>query len=301
MQTNHLSGTHTALVTPMDNAGRIAFDDLEKLIDNQIESGVQGLVVLGTTGEAPTLSAQERAELIRFAKRTSQGRVPITVGTGSYNTQAMIELSQEAEDLGADALLCIAPYYNKPTQEGLFQHFSALAQKTELPIILYSHPGRCGVEIGLDTVARLHEAYPHICGIKEASGSCDRVSALRQKLDKHFIVTSGDDTVTLPFIAVGGQGVISVAANAFPELVVSLVQMATSNDFSSAQGIHQQYYSLFKTVLGLETNPVPIKHALHILGKISSSTVRLPLCPLSEANQSFLEKILEPFNTTVYA
>jgi 4-hydroxy-tetrahydrodipicolinate synthase len=285
-------GTFTALVTPFRN-GAIDVAAFEKLIENQIAAGITGIVAVGTTGESPTLSHEERQDLIRLAVATAKKRCQVLAGTGSNATQHAVADTKMAEKLGADGALLVAPYYNKPSQEGLFRHFKAIAAETKLPIMLYNIPGRCGVDIGADTVVRLAEACKNIVTIKEASGSVERVSELRGRLPESFSILSGDDSLTLPFMAVGAAGVVSVASNLFPAEVRALVRAYESGDMKSARDSHRKLLPVFKDLF-IEPNPVPAKTALAWRGAMSDE-VRLPLCEMTEANQSRLRKTLEAF------
>jgi 4-hydroxy-tetrahydrodipicolinate synthase len=277
------------LVTPFA-VGRLDEAAFERLIENQIAGGISGLVPVGTTGESPTLDYAEHHRVIELTIKVARGRCPVIAGTGSNSTAEAISLTQEAERLGADAALLVAPYYNKPSQEGLYQHFKAIAQATKLPIILYSIPGRCGIEIGVETTARLAREFPHIVGIKEAGGTVERVSQLRLALPETFDILSGDDSLTLPFISVGAVGVISVASNLLPREVGDLVKAALAGDFAQARSLHLKYYPLFKDLF-IEPNPVPAKYALSLLGQMSPE-VRLPLSPMESTAAVRLEKTL---------
>ncbi len=285
-------GTFTALVTPFRNGG-IDVAAFEKLIENQIASEISGVVAVGTTGESPTLSHEERQELIRLAVATTKKRCLVLAGTGSNATQHAVADTKTAEKLGADGALLVAPYYNKPSQEGLFQHFKKIADDTSLPIILYNIPGRCGVDIAPDTVTRLAEECRNIVSIKEASGSVERISELRARLPESFTILSGDDSLTLPFMSVGAAGVVSVASNLFPVEVGALVRAYECGDVKSAFNLHRGMYSLFKDLF-IEPNPVPVKTALSWRGAMSNE-VRLPLCEMTESNQARLRKTLEAF------
>ena len=291
MSKPRMEGLHTALVTPMTD-GLVSFADLRTLVEGQINDGVDGIVVVGTTGESPTLSHKEHGEVVRFCIEIANGRVPVTAGTGSNSTREAVSLTRHAHEAGADAMLQVAPYYNKPSQDGLFQHFSAVAEATDRPIVLYSIPGRCGIEIGVDTVARLRAAYPHINVIKEAGGNCDRVADLITALGDSITVLSGDDSLTLPFMASGAKGVISVASNLEVKAISRMVNAALGNDFETATRIHLQFYPLFKGLF-VEPNPVPIKAALEYAGLIASEETRLPLSPMSVRNREGLVKILD--------
>ncbi len=283
-------GAFTALVTPFKD-GAIDEEAFERLIEFQIESGITGLVPVGTTGESPTLDHDEHHRVIELAVRFANGRCPVIAGAGSNSTKEAISLTRDAEKAGATAALLVAPYYNKPSQEGLFRHYEAIAGETGLPIILYSIPGRCGIEIGVDTAVRLARACPNIVAIKESSGSLDRVSLLRQALPPGFDILSGDDPLTLPFLAAGAVGVISVAANLIPAEVAQLVRAFAQGDAETARAIHFKYYPLFKDLF-IETNPVPIKTALGFAGRITPG-VRLPLCEMSHANADRLRGTLK--------
>src|SRR3989440_7103196 len=238
-------GTFTALVTPFRN-GAIDFAAFEKLIENQIAAGINGIVAVGTTGESPTLSHEERQELIRLAVATAKRRCQVLAGTGSNATRHTVADTKMAEKLGADGALLVAPYYNKPSQEGLFRHFKAIADGTSLPIVLYNIPGRCGVDIGPDTVMRLATECRNIVSVKEASGSVERISELRRRLPEAFTILSGDDSLTLPFMSVGAGGVVSVATNLFPAEVAALVSAQQRGDFQSAEKLHRRLFPLFK-------------------------------------------------------
>lgn len=290
MKLRPLTGTITALATPF-RQGQIAIDDLKKLIAHQIRGGIDGLVPVGTTGESPTLSHEEHMEVIRFVIAEARGRVPVVAGTGSNSTHEAIELTRLSHDAGADAMLVVAPYYNKPSQEGLFRHFCAIAEATDKPIILYSIPGRCGVEIGVPVVERLRAKYRHVAWLKEAGGNVDRVDQFKQALGADLTVLSGDDSLTLPFMAVGAEGVISVASNLYVREIGRMVALARANDYAKAARIHRQLYPAFKALF-IEPNPVPIKAALARAGIIGSAEVRPPLCELSAASARTLEQVL---------
>ncbi|MGB0416506.1 MAG: 4-hydroxy-tetrahydrodipicolinate synthase [Coraliomargarita sp.] len=290
MNTNLFSGVFTALATPMRD-GAIAYNDLESLVAHQLEGGINGLVSVGTTGESPTLDNDEHIEVIRATVAAAGGKVPVYAGTGSNSTSEAVELTREAENAGADGFLVVAPYYNKPSQEGLFLHFSKIAEVTEKPIILYSIPSRCGIEISVDVTARLYEKYPHVCCMKAAEGSCDKVTEYVRALGPDYAVMSGDDGLTLPFMSSGATGVISVASNLVVSPLVQMVAAGLANDYASARETFLKYYPLFKAIF-LEPNPVPIKYALKQAGIIGSDEVRLPLSPLTEATRSAVDAVL---------
>src|SRR5712672_1025853 len=231
------TGTYTAIVTPFKN-GQLDEPALQRLIKLQIKAGVDGIVPVGTTGESPTVNYEEHIQIIALSVKFAAGKIKILAGTGGNSTTEAIYLTEHAEKAGADGSLQVAPYYNKPTQEGLYQHFRAVARATKLPIVLYSIPGRCGVEIGVDTVKRLAADSKNIVGIKEAGGSCDRVSQLRAALGPKFEIMSGDDSLTLPFMAVGANGVISVASNVIPKEVSQMVKLFSSGKAAAALRLH---------------------------------------------------------------
>lgn len=286
MKNSPLTGAMTALVTPFKKQ-QVAFDDLKKLVEFQIKGGIDGLVPVGTTGESPTLTHDEHMEVVRATVEHVRGRVPVVAGTGSNSTREAVELTQLAHEAKVDGMLVVAPYYNKPSQEGLFLHFSAIAEATDKPIVLYSIPGRCGIEISVGVVARLRAKYPHVRYIKEAGGSVDRVDQLKQAMGSDITVLSGDDALTLPFVGAGAEGVISVASNLYVREVCKLVRTARKGDLKQAAVQHHRMYPVFKALFN-EPNPVPIKLALHKEGIIGTSEVRLPLCPASAANRQAL-------------
>src|SRR5947209_434137 len=288
-------GTFTAVVTPFRNGG-IDASAFQTLIETQIAAGITGIVAIGTTGESRTVSDDERQQVIRLTVATANKRCLVIAGTGSNATEHAVADTKMAEKLGIGGALLVAPYYNKPSQEGLFRHFKAIADATALPIILYNIPGRCGVDVNADTVVRLADACPNIVVIKEAGGSVERVSELRNRLPDSFTILSGDDSLTLPFMSVGAAGVVSVASNLFPSEVCALVVAYECGDAKSAEKLHRQMFPLFKDLF-IEPNPVPVKTALGWQGKISSE-VRLPLCEMSEANRTRLRKTIDAFERT---
>jgi len=284
------TGTYTAIVTPFKN-GKIDEPALEKLIKTQIKGGVDGIVPVGTTGESATLDYEEHIRVIELSVKIAAGKIKVMAGTGGNSTSEAIYLTQRAEKVGADATLQVAPYYNKPTQEGLFQHFHAVACATHLPVILYSIPGRCGIEIAVDTVNRLAHDSVNIVGIKEAGGNPDRVSQLRAVLGPKFTILSGDDSLTLPFMSVGAHGVVSVASNVIPHEVARMVRTYSQGNTSLALKIHDKYYPLFKDLF-VETNPAPVKAALAMMGMVENE-FRLPLVPISASSREKLKKTMK--------
>lgn len=291
MKLRPLTGAITALVTPFKNES-VAYDDLRKLVEGQIKAGIHGLVPVGTTGESPTLSYDEHMEVIQTVIEVARGRVPVIAGTGSNSTHEAVELTRRSHEAGADAMLVVAPYYNKPSQEGLYRHLATVAEVTDRPIILYSIPGRCGIEISVPVVERLRAKYPHVRYIKEAGGSVDRVDQLKQAMGRDIVVLSGDDSLTLPFMAVGAEGVISVASNLLPKEIAQLAELALGNEFAKAAKIHRKLYPLFKALF-IEPNPVPVKTALAYTGRIASDEVRSPLCEMTKANRETLLHVLK--------
>jgi 4-hydroxy-tetrahydrodipicolinate synthase len=285
------AGTHTAIVTPFRN-GQIDEATFKKLIDFQFQSGVTGVVACGTTGESPTLDYDEHERVVQLAVEYAAGRGAVMAGTGSNSTREAVELTQEAEKAGATSSLQVAPYYNKPTQEGLYQHFKTIAQNTALPIMLYSVPGRCGVEISVETVVRLAADCPNIRSIKEAGGNPERVSLMRQELPAEFEILSGDDSLTLPFMILGAVGVVSVASNIIPAPLSQMVQQALKGQWAEAQAIHYRYYPLFSAFLKLAPNPIPIKAAMGLMNLIDPE-LRSPMTSLPAASTAELKAMLQ--------
>jgi 4-hydroxy-tetrahydrodipicolinate synthase len=279
------TGTYTAIVTPFKD-GSVDEAALERLVKLQVRAGVDGIVPVGTTGESPTVNYEEHVHIIELCVKFAAGRVAIIAGTGGNSTTEAIYLTAEAEKAGANASLQVAPYYNKPTQEGLFQHFREVARKTKLPLILYSIPGRCGIEIGVETTRRLARECKNVVAMKEAGGNPDRVSQLRAACGPRFAVLSGDDSLTLPFMAAGACGVISVASNVIPREVSQMVKAFAKGNPRAALKLHEKYYPLFKDLF-IETNPVPVKAALAMKGLIEEE-YRLPLVPMNPKNRETL-------------
>ena len=283
-------GTFTALVTPFRRS-EVDTAAYEQLIESQIAGGVDGIVPIGTTGESPTLSYGERHHLVELAVEKAQGRCQVIAGTGSNSTRATIEHTKEAEKIGVEGALLVAPYYNKPSQEGLFRHFAAVAEATSLKLVLYNIPGRCAIDLKPDTVFRLTKEFSNIVAIKEAGGSVDRVSELVRRAPEGFTVLSGDDSLTLPFLSVGAVGVVSVASNLFPREVSQLVRQFLAGNTREAQRLHQKFYPLFKDLF-IEPNPVPAKTALAWRG-VMSNEVRLPLCEMAKEKAAHLRATFE--------
>lgn len=279
----------TAMVTPFKKDQTIDFDQVKKLARHLVQSGSDGLVLAGTTGESPTLSRDEKIELFRVVVEEVGGDAAVIAGTGGNNTAACVELTRAAEKVGVDGVLQVCPYYNKPSQEGLYQHFKAIAASTNLPVMLYNIPGRTAVNLLPQTVIRLAE-IENITAIKEASGSLDQVSELRRSLPDHFAIYSGDDSMTLPVMSLGGKGVVSVASHIVGPKMQEMINAFTSGNVTMATKIHQSLYPVFK-VLFIATNPVPVKAALNMLGwKVGSP--RLPLVDAGEPERETLQKVL---------
>lgn len=287
-------GTYTALITPF-RGGKIDVPAFQALIERQIAGKVTGIVPVGTTGESPTLDTDEHIEVIRLAVEFAAGRCQVLAGTGANATHEAIELTQAAEKLGATGTLQVCPYYNKPSQEGLYQHFKAIASATSLPVMLYSVPGRSGIEIGVETTARLAADCPTIVAIKEAGGSVERVNQLVAALPADFDILSGDDPLTLPFMVCGAVGLVSVAGNIIPETMSQLVNLCLAGDFLAAAEVHKEVYPLLRGLMSLDVNPVPIKSAAALMGHCSDE-FRLPLAPLTSANQEALRTLLQQFH-----
>ncbi len=287
-------GLYTAIVTPFKN-GQVDYDAYKALIEAQIAGGVDGIVPMGTTGESPTVSTEEHLEIIRVCIETVAGRCQVIAGTGANCTAEAIELTKAAAAMGADGTLQVCPYYNKPNQEGVYQHFKAIAEATDLPIMLYSIPGRSGIEIAVETVARLAADCPTIVAIKEAGGSVERVNQLVQALPADFAILSGDDGLTVPFISCGAVGLVSVTSNIAPAEMKELVDTAMNGDGKKALELQKKYYPLMKGLMSLDVNPVPAKAALALRGQIGWE-IRLPLVPLAEEKHGKLAALLKSFN-----
>lgn len=283
------TGSMTALATPFKN-GRVDEKTLKKLVRFQIGSGTDGLVPVGTTGESPTLSYKEHERVIDVVIEAAGGEVPVVAGTGSNSTDEAIMLTRFAKKAGAQGALLVTPYYNKPTQEGLFRHYEAIAKKTDLPLVLYNVPGRTGVTLSPETVARLSK-IPTIVAIKEATGSMDQTSHILSLCD--ITVLSGDDSLTLPLLALGAKGVISVASNILPEAVASMVDAYFAGNIAEARAIHYRLFPVCRALF-FETNPIPVKRAMKLLG-LCSDEVRLPLCPMQPANEKGLVHALKEY------
>ena len=284
------SGTLVALATPFDNE-QVDWKRLDDLVDFQLAEGIDGIVPTGTTGESPTLSHPEQDRVIEAVVKRVGGKVPVVAGTGSNSTSEAIRLTSFARKVGADGALVVNPYYNKPTQQGLFEHFKAVADEADIPVVLYNIPGRCGVALSVETICRLAEVK-NIVGIKEATGVLDVSSEIAASCD--LTVLSGDDSLTLPIMAVGGKGVISVAANIIPAEVCKLTAAMLTGDIAEATTQHQKLFKLFKAMF-IETNPIPVKTALALMGKCREE-FRLPMCRMLPANKQRLIEVLKEYS-----
>lgn len=287
-------GTYTALLTPFRD-GAVDYEAFRALIDRQAAAGVTGIVPVGTTGESPTVTNDEHLEIIRVAIEQSAGRLQVVAGTGANATAEAIYLTKAAEEMGADASLQVCPYYNKPSQEGLFQHYKTVAEATKLPIMLYSVPGRSTVEIAPETAARLAEACPNIMSLKEAGGSVDRINQLVQAVPEGFDLLSGDDPLTVAFMSCGAIGLVSVAGNIIPEVMVSLVNACLAGNYAEALALQKKYYPLFNALMTLDTNPVPVKTAAILMGHCADE-FRLPLVGMDDAKRANLAATLKAFH-----
>ncbi|MGE6261182.1 4-hydroxy-tetrahydrodipicolinate synthase [Heyndrickxia sporothermodurans] len=288
----HFGRVSTAMVTPFDHKGNIDFQKTSQLIEYLIGNGTDSLVVAGTTGESPTLTTEEKVALFKHVVKTVDGRIPVIAGTGSNNTYASIELTKKAESAGVDAIMIVAPYYNKPNQEGIYQHIKAIAENTSLPLMIYNIPGRSVVNIEPSTIIRLSE-IPNIIAVKEASGNLDEMTEIIAKTDDDFLLYSGDDGITLPVLSIGGQGIISVASHVIGNEMQEMIAAFLDGSVSKAAKIHQSLLPLMKELFKAP-NPVSVKTALQLKG-LDVGSVRLPLVPLTEDERLNLTKIMKNF------
>ena len=284
------SGCIVALVTPFTKNYEVDFDKLEELVNWHVAQGTDALVPCGTTGESPTLSHEEHEKVVNFVIEKAAGRIPVIAGAGSNSTAEAVRLSKSAKASGADGVLLVTPYYNKPTQEGLYQHYRKIAGDVDIPIILYNVPGRTGVSLAPETVARLSKVK-NIVAIKEASGSMEQMSAIASSCD--ITLLSGDDSMTLPLLSIGGVGVISVVGNIVPKDMKAMIEAYRKKDTAGAAQLHKKLYPLCKAMF-IETNPIPVKTAMKILGRLNG-VVRLPLWKMTDANEAKLEEALEAY------
>lgn len=279
----------TAMVTPFDHKGNIDFEKTTQLINYLISNGSDALVIAGTTGESPTLSTEEKLALFRHSVKVVDGRVPVVAGTGSNNTYASIELTKKAEEIGVDAIMIVAPYYNKPNQEGLYQHFKTIAESTELPVMLYNIPGRSVINMSVDTIVRLAE-LPNVVALKDASGDLDAMTAIIAQTSDDFALYSGDDGLALPVLAIGGTGIISVASHIIGNEMQEMVKLYESGNPKEAAKIHQRIVPVMKSLFAAPS-PTPVKTALQLKG-LDVGSVRLPLVPLTEEERQTLVSTL---------
>lgn len=279
-----------ALITPFHD-GQVDFRTLDELIDFQLKSGIDGIVPAGTTGECPTLSHEEDKKVIERVVKAVGGKVPVIAGAGSNSTAEAIELAAYAKKVGADATLQVDPYYNKPTQEGFYQHFKVIAEEVDLPMVLYDIPSRCGAGMTVDTIVRLSE-LDNIVAIKDASGRLDQASEIAARCD--LTILSGDDSLTLPIASVGGKGVVSVVANIVPADVKAMTDLILEGDLVSARQWHRKLFALSRNLLSMATNPIPIKAAMSLLD-MASEEMRLPMVPMDSAQKAVLERILKDY------
>jgi len=284
------TGAMVALITPFQD-GEIDFRTLDELIDFQLENGIDGIVPVGTTGESPTISHEEQKKVIERVVKAVAGEVPVIAGAGSNATAEALELAAFSKKVGADATLQVDPYYNKPTQEGFYQHFKTIAEKVDLPMVLYDIPGRCGAGMTPDTIVRLAQ-LENIVAIKEATGKLDQVSEIATRCD--LTILSGDDSLTLPIAAVGGKGVISVVANIIPADVKAMTDLILEGDFVQARKWHEKMFPLSRNMLSLATNPIPIKAAMSMLN-MASEEMRLPMVPMDESKKAILKQTLKDY------
>jgi 4-hydroxy-tetrahydrodipicolinate synthase len=295
----NIRGSIIAMITPFKNGGKeVDYESFKRLIDYQIENGTDAILVCGTTGESPTLSYEEHENVIKFAIEYVNGRVPVIAGTGANSLHEAVELTGFAKNVGADAALVVVPYYNKPNQEGIYRHYKTLAKEIDIPIIVYNIPGRTCREIEVSTLARLKEECPNIVGSKESVGNMDRISEIRQTLGDDFVILSGDDSLTLPMMALGANGVISVANHVLPKEVKAMVSAALNGDFKKARELHYKLFPLFKAMF-MDTNPIPVKTAVWMLGLIEEKSFRLPLCEMSPEKEKRLRDVLSSYGLNV--
>jgi len=285
-----LTGVGTALVTPFTASGALDEAGVRRLARRQIDAGIHFLCPCGTTGESPTLSDSEKLRIVEVLVDEAKGQVPIVAGAGGYDTREVIHLAKELEKRGAAGLLSVTPYYNKPTQEGLYQHYKAIAESTRLPIIVYNVPGRTGVNVEVATLVRLAQ-IPNIVAVKEASGNVTQMAEICRAVPSDFIVLSGDDALTLPLMAVGGHGIISVASNEIPAEMVQMVEAAERNDFRAARAVHARILPLMQ-INFVESNPVPVKAAMASMGLLDEH-YRLPMCPPKPESREKINKVLK--------
>lgn len=284
------TGCGTALVTPFRADGSLDEETLRKLVRRQIEHGIDFLVPCGTTGESPTLTRDEHLRVVAITVEEAKKKTPVLAGAGGYNTNEVIELGRECARAGADGILSVTPYYNKPTQEGLYQHYKAISSAVSLPLVVYSVQGRTGVNVEPATLVRLAE-IENIVGVKEASGNITQMAEVLQRVPESFNVLSGDDAITIPLIALGGRGLISVVSNQIPGVMARITRSANNGDFAAARELHRRYYTLMQSNF-VESNPIPVKWSMYRMGLLEP-VYRLPMVAPLEANQRKIEQALE--------
>jgi 4-hydroxy-tetrahydrodipicolinate synthase len=282
-------GCGTALVTPFDSTGALDEATFRRLVQRQISEGINFLVPCGTTGESPTLSREEHLRVVEITIEETQGKVPVLAGAGGYNTHEVIELARAAEKLGVDGVLSVTPYYNKPTQEGLYQHYKALAEAISIPIVVYSVKGRTGVNVAPETLARLAQ-IPNIVGVKEASGDIGQMAEVIHLVPEDFLVLSGDDSITIPLVALGGKGIISVASNEIPGPMTQIATLSLAGDFAAARVLQRRYFPLME-INFVESNPIPVKTAMGMMGLLEP-VFRLPMVPPTAASREKIAAVL---------
>lgn len=296
---NSIRGLYTVLITPFDHHGHLDEEGLRQNIRFQLEHKIDGIVALGTTGECPTLSADEQIRVIKIAHEEIKGRIPLMIGTGSYSTEETLRRTRLAEEMGADSALIVTPYYNKPTQEGLYQHFKTVAQGVSIPICVYNVQGRTGQNIQTETLKRLAD-IPNIISVKEASGNISQICDVIELVAHYrpgFTVMSGDDALTLPLMALGGHGILSVVSNLVPQQMVELVKALNESDYELAREWHYRLLPFFKAAF-IETNPMPIKAAMRLAG-MPAGRCRLPLCDLQPENEKKLQIVMQALQLKV--
>ncbi len=285
------TGAMVALATPFQN-GELDFETLDELVSFQLENGIDGIVPVGTTGECPTLSHDEHKQVVERVVKAAAGEVPVIAGAGSNSTEEALEFTEFAKKVGADATLQVDPYYNKPTQEGFYQHFKTIAETVDLPVVLYDIPGRCGAGMTPDTIVRLAEDVENVVALKDATGKLDHVSEIATRCD--ITIVSGDDSLTLPIASVGGKGVISVVANIVPADVKAMTDLILEGDLVQARQWHNKLFALSKGLLSLATNPIPIKAAMAMLN-MASEELRLPMVPMDKSKKAVLRQALKDY------
>ncbi len=286
-----LTGSITAIITPFKN-GEVDYGAFERLIEFQIANGTDGILVCGTSGESPTLSYEEHESVIEFAVKSAKKRIHIMAGTGANSTEEALRFTTFAKAVGADSALLVVPYYNKPTQEGLYRHFSKIAKEVDIDIYIYNIPSRTGIEISVDTLERLVKDHPNIKGSKESTPNMDRISEILKRIP-NFTVFSGDDSLTLPMMSLGAKGVVSVVSNVMPKEIKELTSYTLKGDFEKARNMHYYLLEMFK-IMFIETNPIPVKTALSLMGMVKKE-FRLPLCEMLPQNEEKLKEVLKRY------